>query len=151
VRVYELKRQQIVPAPIDEVFTFFGRPENLAKITPDRLGFVILTPLPIRMQAGTTIDYTIRVLGMRRHWTTLITDYDFPHRFVDVQLKGPYRFWHHTHTFESVEGGTLLVDAVRYILPFGLLAHWVFVRRQLESIFDYRCEIIAQRFGTTEA
>jgi hypothetical protein len=150
MKLYVLRREQMVARPIGEVFDFFKRPENLSLITPPSLGFVILTPSPIHMQTGTLIDYSIRLLGLRRHWTTLITDFDPPHRFSDIQLKGPYEFWHHTHCFESVGDGTRLTDEVRYIMPFGPLgrmAHSLMVRRQLDTIFDYRQRVITERFG----
>jgi ligand-binding SRPBCC domain-containing protein len=146
-----LRRQQTVPADLDEVFPFFARPENLARITPPEMGFRILTPEPVAMKDGALIDYTVKGLpGVPMRWTTLITSYDPPHQFIDVQLRGPYAFWHHTHRFESVEGGTLLTDEVRYMLPFGPLgeiAHRLFVRKMLEKIFEYRQGVIQRRFG----
>ncbi len=145
MRIYELKRHQMIPLPLDQVFAFFERPENLAKLTPPSLGFQILTPSPIEMKSGILIDYTIRVLGLPVRWTSLITSYDPPHRFVDVQLKGPYSFWHHTHQFEAVEEGTMMTDTVRYALPLGWLgriAHLFFVNRQIAWIFDYRSEVL---------
>lgn len=150
MKVYELYREQWVPRPLEEVFAFFSRPENLAKITPRSLGFQIITPQPIAMRAGTLIDYTVRPFGFPVHWTTLITDYEPPVRFVDVQLKGPYTFWHHTHTFAAAGGGTQLTDRVRYALPFGPLgriANLLAVRRQVRGIFDYRERVIADQFG----
>ncbi|MCB2212457.1 SRPBCC family protein [bacterium] len=146
-----LKREQFVPRPRDEVFAFFDRPENLAEITPKDLGFHILTPTPIEMQRGAVIDYTIRPFpGLRLHWRTLITAYDPPHRFVDEQIKGPYAFWHHTHTFEEVEGGTLIRDEVRYLLPFGTLGNRLgagLVRNRVEHIFNHRTQVIRKQFG----
>lgn len=152
MKMYELEREQTVACPLDQVFAFFERPENLVEITPPAMRFEILTPLPIRMMSGAVIDYTVKVFGVRTRWTTLITDYDPPHRFSDVQLRGPYHLWHHSHRFESINGGTRLIDNVRYILPFGLLgrlAHSLLVRPQLDTIFDYRHGIIEQRFGRT--
>lgn len=146
---YHLHAEQFVAKPLEEVFAFFERPENLARITPESLGFVILTPLPIEMKIGTLIDYTIRVMGLRIRWRTLISDYDPPHSFVDEQLRGPYSYWHHTHSFTAVEGGTKIVDDVRYALPFGILgriAHSLLVRRDLEKIFEHREKIIAHLF-----
>lgn len=146
---HTLERSQVIPRPLREVFAFFASPENLAKITPGTVGFEILTPSPIVMQTGAVIDYTIRVFGIRQHWTTLITDYTPPHGFVDVQLKGPYRFWHHTHRFEEVAEGTRVIDRVRYVLPFGplgRLVHAAFVRRQLDGIFDFRRLAIEEYF-----
>jgi hypothetical protein len=102
------------------------------------------------MKEGTLIDYTIRVLGLPVRWTTLITRYDPPHSFVDQQLRGPYSFWHHTHSFRPVDGGTEMKDSVLYLLPFGplgRLAHVLAVRRQLRRIFDHRSLVIAARFA----
>jgi ligand-binding SRPBCC domain-containing protein len=149
MKVFTLQRTQTVPASLDEVFGFFRLPENLARVTPAWLNFRILTPSPIEMRVGTLIDYTIGWLGLTMRWTTLITAYDPPHRFVDEQLKGPYSFWHHTHTFFEKDGVTAMTDTVRYALPFGVvgaLAHALVVRRQVEHIFEYRTKIIAQEF-----
>jgi len=145
-----LRREQFVPRPLAEVFPFFSRPENLARITPANLGFQILTPTPITMKEGALIDYTIGLLGLRVHWRTMITTYDPPFRFVDEQLAGPYAFWHHTHSFEEVEGGTWIRDEVRYLLPFGPLGrivHTLFVRRKLDAIFHHRHQIIEGVLG----
>lgn len=146
---YVFEKRQLLPVPPDEAFRFFDRPENLAEITPAELGFRILTPSPIAMKEGALIDYTIRVLGVPVRWTTLITSYDPPRAFVDQQLKGPYSFWHHTHAFRAVEGGTEMTDTVMYLLPFGPLGdllHVLAVRRQLEQIFEHRSRVIASRF-----
>ncbi|MCB2198581.1 SRPBCC family protein [bacterium] len=145
-----LETEQLVPRPIKEVFAFFSKPENLAEITPASMGFRTLTPSPIQMKEGALIDYTIRLGGLPLHWRTMISDYTPPFRFVDEQLAGPYTFWHHTHTFEEVEGGTMIRDTVRYLLPFGplgKLVHALFVRRQIESIFTHRQRVIRKQFG----
>ena len=92
MKTFELKTQQFVPRSLGEVFPFFERPENLVAITPDWLGFRILTPSPIPMKEGTTIEYSIRVLGMRMRWKSRISMYDPPHAFADEQLEGPYAF-----------------------------------------------------------
>ncbi|MBP9733628.1 MAG: SRPBCC family protein [Candidatus Omnitrophica bacterium] len=148
---YLFRAEQTVNRPLAEVFDFFSRPENLAKITPPRLGFVILTPTPIQMKPGAVIEYHIRVFGVPLRWVTLITEYEPPYRFVDLQKKGPYRLWHHTHVFKALgPDRTLLTDEVRYALPLGILgelARLLFVRRDVESIFDYRRQVIARLFG----
>jgi len=149
MKIYTLKYEQYIDRPIGEVFDFFSRPENLARITPAALGFIILTPSPIDMQVGTLVSYMIRLFGFRVRWTSIITTYIPPVKFVDEQLKGPYSFWHHTHMFYKRNGGTLIVDEVRYAIPFGLLGEIVrrfFVRRQLDKIFSYRAEIIGKIF-----
>ena len=150
MKVYTLKKDQTVPRPLDEVFAFFERPENLARITPPWLGFRILTPSPIVMKRGAKFEYTVRVMGVRVGWESLISDYQPPHRFVDEQTRGPYAYWHHTHTFLQVDDGTLVGDEVRYAMPFGVigtLAQRFAVRRQLEEIFSYRATVIGAMLG----
>jgi ligand-binding SRPBCC domain-containing protein len=148
--LHEIRDQQRVPRPLDEVFAFFARPENLARITPPWLGFGILTPSPVPMREGAVIDYVIRLGPLPTRWRTMITTYDPPHRFVDEQLSGPYSFWHHTHEFEADGDGTVIRDHVRYMLPFGPLGdlvHTLAVRRQVEGIFTHRRTVIAAEFG----
>ncbi len=147
MKTYILKRRQVIAKPIRDVFHFFGKPENLEEITPGSVGFNILTPRPIIMKAGTVLDYTIRILGLPIRWTTLISSYDPPNGFSDVALRGPYSFWHHTHTFERAAQGTTMTDEVHYALPFGFLGrivHALWVRRQLNYIFDYRANVIGK-------
>ncbi|MEN3026774.1 MAG: SRPBCC family protein [Chlorobiota bacterium] len=150
MKLYRLYREQWVPKPLEEVFPFFERPENLGLITPPRLGFRLLTPSPVPMHQGALIDYTIRLLGLPVRWTTYIAVYDPPHCFVDVQLRGPYSFWYHTHRFIPENGGTRLTDEVLYVLPFGPLGrllHAIWIARSLDSIFSYRRERIRAIFG----
>ncbi len=151
--MYILKASQLVPVQRDEVFEFFARPENLGRITPDWLSFRILTPSPVLMRSGAILDYRIGLSGLPTRWRSIISSYEPPHRFVDEQLLGPYDYWHHTHEFESVAGGTLLLDRVVYappLGPLGRLAHALMIRRQLERIFTHRHEIIAEKFGRLE-
>jgi ligand-binding SRPBCC domain-containing protein len=148
-----LERKQTVDRPLEEVFSFFQAPENLARITPPRLGFRILAPEPVRMKEGAVIDYVIRLFGVPVHWRTLITKYDPPRCFVDEQIKGPYAFWHHTHAFRDLGSATEMTDTVRYLLPLGpvgRVGHALLVRRQLDGIFDYRARIIADLFETRD-
>jgi ligand-binding SRPBCC domain-containing protein len=150
MRLQKLERRQRIPAPPDEVFAFFGDPENLGRITPPWLRFIILTPPPIEIDKGALIDYSIRWGGLPVRWTTMITQYDSPHRFVDQQLSGPYSFWHHTHTFADRGGETEMGDTVLYSLPAGFLGritHTLLVRRQLGEIFDYRARVIEEFFS----
>jgi len=149
MQTHLLRRTQLLPVSREEVFAFFQAPENLARITPAWLGFRILTPSPITMREGALIDYTVRWLGFPVRWTTLITAYDPPVRFVDQQVRGPYTFWHHTHEFHETPRGTEMNDTVRYILPAGPLGsalHRLLVRRQLDKIFDFRGQIVAEVF-----
>lgn len=153
MKIYMLRREQIIHRSLDEVFAFFERPDNLADITPPKMGFNILTPQPLEMRAGAVFDYVVTIMGINQFWRTLIEQYDPPHSFVDIQLSGPYRLWHHTHQFESHEQGTLVRDIVRYILPFGpvgRLAHPLVVRPQLERIFTFRNRAIDAIFPIPE-
>jgi ligand-binding SRPBCC domain-containing protein len=145
--VYTLQRNQYLPFPLEEVFEFFSSPGNLSRITPDSLGFHILTPSPIVMKVGTVIDYSIRLGIVPVRWRTLITTYEPPFQFVDEQINGPYAFWHHRHSFRAVGDGTEIHDLVHYVLPGGVvgeLVHLLLVRRQLETIFDHRARVIPQ-------
>jgi ligand-binding SRPBCC domain-containing protein len=142
---YLLERSLFVPRPRAEVFAFFADACNLQRITPQFLHFRILTPGPIQMRAGTLIDYELKLYGIRFHWKTLIEEFTPASSFVDVQLTGPYRKWHHRHTFDDVSGGTEMRDRVEYELPLGPIgaaARALFVRRSLDRIFDYRNKTI---------
>jgi ligand-binding SRPBCC domain-containing protein len=153
MRTYRFQREQWVAKPLERVFPFFARPENLALITPPGLGFRLLTPMPVIMERGRVIDYTLRLLGVPVRWRTLISHYEPPWCFVDEQLAGPYSFWHHTHCFEQRDGGTLLSDKVRYALPVALpgpaadLVNTLYVRPSLKRIFDYRRQMFTRIFA----
>ena len=149
-----LKREQWVPRPIDDVFAFFSDARNLEALTPPWLAFRILSPGPIVMRPGARIHYQIRLRGLPLRWVTEIQTWEPPRVFVDVQLSGPYRLWHHTHQFEPVNGGTQVRDVVRYALPFGplgRLAHAWIMRSDLEAIFDHRALRMAKLFGANSA
>jgi ligand-binding SRPBCC domain-containing protein len=148
MRLYTLEREQRVPAALERVFPFFERPENLERLTPPSMNMRILTPQPVTMRSGALIDYVVTVGVVPMRWTTYIADYDPPHRFVDVQLRGPYSFWHHTHTFEAAGDETVIRDRVVYALPFGpigRIAHALFVKRQLDGIFSFRQSYLDQQ------
>lgn len=148
--MYHLARRQRVPRPRHEVFAFFADAANLEKLTPPFLGFHILTPMPIVMGVGARIDYKISLHGIKLTWQTVIESFDPDDRFVDVQMKGPYKWWHHTHTFADVPGGTEIGDEVDYEVgfgPLGTIAHGLFVKRQLRTIFDYRTRVMTELFG----
>jgi ligand-binding SRPBCC domain-containing protein len=151
VTTHVLAREQHLPGAPSDVFELFADALNLEPLTPPWLRFRVLTPAPIRMAAGTLLDYRLRLHGAPVRWRTRIEQWDPPHGFVDVQLRGPYRRWHHTHTFEPHRGGTLMRDVVRYALPLGplgALAHAAFVRRDLERIFDFRHAAVARLLAT---
>mgnify|MGYP003347335723 FL=1 len=134
----------------EEVFEFFSAARNLEQITPPLLKFEVLTPEPIPMGEGTLIDYRLRVHGLPLRWRTKITRWNPPYQFADIQLKGPYKLWDHTHTFLEENGGTRMIDEVVYELPFGPLGdivHALSVRRDVEEIFRYRNSVIGTLFA----
>lgn len=151
MKEYTLQTELWLPRPRDEVFRFFAEARNLEILTPPWVKFQVLTPAPIEMRAGTLIDYRIRVHGIPIRWRTEIAEWQPPHRFVDVQLRGPYTLWHHTHTFEQRDGGTLCADQVRYRPRGGALMNWLFVRRDVEKIFRYRQQRMKELFGGKHA
>ena len=147
MKEFILQTELWLPRPRDEVFPFFAEARNLEAITPPWLQFEVLTPAPIAMRRGTIIDYRIRVHGIPIRWRTEIAEWQPPHRFVDVQLRGPYTLWHHKHTFETRDGGTLCADQVRYRPRGGALMNWLFVRRDVEKTFRYRQQRRKEIFG----
>jgi ligand-binding SRPBCC domain-containing protein len=148
--VHRLHREQFVARPLDEVFEFFSNASNLELLTPSLMHFEIVTPRPIAMAPGTLIEYRLRVHGIPIRWISCIEESEHGRRFVDRQLKGPYKLWHHTHEFEEMPGGTKVSDSVRYELPLGVLGELgglPLVRRDLARIFDYRRKAVQKLLG----
>jgi hypothetical protein len=145
MRTFTLERELWVPRPVDEVFAFFADPRNLEAITPAFLKFRVLTP-DVVIRQGALIDYRLRLRGVPIRWRTLISAWEPGRRFVDEQLKGPYRLWVHEHTFEPKDAGTMCRDRVSYAVPLAPLVHGWLVRPDLERIFDYRQEAVRARF-----
>ena len=146
MRIHTLRRTQELDGTPQEVFPFFADAFNLEAITPPLLRFRVVTPAPIAMQAGTLIQYRLRLRGIPVTWRTLIQAWEPSRRFVDTQLSGPYALWHHTHTFDALPGErTLMTDTVRYAVGMGALgelAHRALVRRDVEAIFDHRRDVL---------
>jgi len=150
-----LERRQRIERPLEEVFGFYGDARNLERITPPWMGFEVMTPAPIEMGAGTLIEYRLRLHRVPVRWRTRIEVWEPPRRFVDVQIKGPYSLWEHTHTFEEDgPGATVIDDRVRYSIPFGplgALADRLLVQRDLRQIFDYRREAVVRELTAAAA
>jgi ligand-binding SRPBCC domain-containing protein len=149
-RTHLLERSQVVPLPRADVFAFFADARNLEAITPRFLHFRILPPVPSTLEVGSRIDYRLSLYGVPFRWRTRIAAWEPNFRFVDVQERGPYALWLHTHTFHDVEGGTLVSDQVEYRLPLGALgevAHPIVVRRTLARVFDHRRDRVAELLG----
>ena len=147
MKTFKHVSEQWLPSPLETVFPFFSEARNLEQLTPAWLRFNVLTPDPIPMAVGTTIDYRISWRGLPLRWRSEITAWDPPHRFIDRQLRGPYRLWHHEHRFESRDGGTLVIDEVDYAVWGGSLVVALGVRRDIDRIFAYRGERLTQLFG----
>lgn len=146
METYTLERTQIIHLSLADTFAFFADAQNLERLTPPALRFCVLTPPPIKMAAGTLIDYQLSLYGLPFKWRTLIETWEPGRRFVDRQINGPYSLWHHTHTFEELGPRRVLMkDLVRYRVewgPLGWLAHAALVRRSVNDIFDYRSQAV---------
>lgn len=147
--LHVLRATARIPRPPEEVFPFFAEADNLERITPPELRFRIVTPRPVHMERGALIDYRLRLYGLPFGWRTEITEWDPPCSFTDSQLRGPYHTWIHRHVFTAEGDATVMVDEVRYRLPwwpFGGIAMPV-VARQLERIFTHRAAAIGELLG----
>ncbi|MCF8346916.1 MAG: SRPBCC family protein [Bacteroidales bacterium] len=153
---YQLKTSQFIPATAEEVWGFVSSPANLKKITPPHMGFDITSgDLPEKMYPGMIISYHVRpMLGIRMIWVTEITHVEEKKFFVDEQRVGPYAMWHHEHHLEEADGGVWMRDIVSYRPPMGFLgalANRLFIRKQLNTIFDYRFRTVEKMFPGTSA
>lgn len=138
---FHIHTEQTLSAPLDRVFAFFSDAGNLESLTPAFLKFRVETPRPIEMREGALIDYSLRLHAIPIRWRTRIHIWEPGRRFVDEQIKGPYRLWIHEHAFEQArDGGTIVRDHVRYRPPLGAIANTLFVRPQLRRIFEFRAE-----------
>lgn len=150
--VHTLHTKQVIRATLEEAWRFFSNPRNLAKITPPKLGFEILTPdLPEKMCAGMMIAYRVRpLLGIPMTWLSEITLVEEGRRFIDEQRVGPYTVWHHEHAFHDLGDGRIeMEDRATYVLPFaplGDLAHSILVKPELTRIFAFREQAVRELF-----
>lgn len=149
--VHTLEQEQRLPITLDAAWEFFSSPRNLDEITPCELGFKIVSLPGEKIYEGQIITYKVMIVpGIWVPWVTEIKAVDERKSFVDEQRFGPYKFWHHRHTFEEIRGGVLMRDLVHYGLgfgPLGAIAHGLFVRSKLEMIFEFRRETLVKRFG----
>jgi ligand-binding SRPBCC domain-containing protein len=146
MKTYRYGTELTLPTPLEEVFDFFSEAKNLEKLTPPWLRFEILTEGPIVMTPGAVIDYRISWRGIPLRWRTEIEVWEPPHRFVDLQIRGPYRLWRHEHLFIERDDGTAVVDRVEYAPFGGALANRLVVARDVERIFAYRHSMLARDF-----
>ena len=143
-----------MPIPREEAWAFFSSPRNLGELTPPEMGMVVTSLPSEELYAGEIITYRVKIAPfVKMTWVTEILHVEEGFSFVDEQRAGPYQFWHHRHTFEEVEGGTMVGDLVHYAVgfgPFGEVANALFVKKQLEGIFAFRKEKLEERFGGGE-
>jgi ligand-binding SRPBCC domain-containing protein len=143
--ISHLHTETVVPASLEETFVFFSNAANLERLTPPWLNFRILTPQPIAMRRGVEIDYRIVLYGVPIRWRSVIDVWEPGVRFVDRQVRGPYRWWHHEHRFVSVAGGTCVIDDVEYLPRVAWLTRWR-VQQDVERIFAYRADALKTLF-----
>lgn len=151
MKLYQLKTSQKLPISIQTAWEFFSNPTNLSKITPPWLNFEVRTKLPEKMYCGMIITYFVRpLLNIPQTWVTEITHVNQPNYFVDEQRFGPYKFWHHQHSFTKTEDGGVIMDyIVSYVIPFGFLGriiNYFIVSKKVKEIFDYRKTVLEKMF-----
>lgn len=152
---YQLNKSQQLNCDIETAWEFFSSPHNLARITPDYMGFIVTSDLKgEKMYEGMEIDYKVTpILGIPMKWKTEITEVDPYKSFTDFQKKGPYKLWNHQHEFIENEDGVLMKDMLTYEMPYGFLgkiAHGLVVKKKLKGIFDYRYEVLEKMFNQKE-
>lgn len=136
----------LVPQSLEDIFPFFADAANLQRITPPWLDFEVLTPA-VQMKPGQHLDYRLRIRKIPVRWTSAITVWEPPLRFVDEQVRGPYRIWRHEHRFTAQGGGTLCEDEVLYAVPGGAWVNRLLVEPDVKRIFEYRKRRLGEIFG----
>lgn len=147
MRIRQFESELWLPRPRDEVFAFFSDAANLDRITPAWLHFRTIQCERTEMRKGFVIEHALRIHGLPLRWRSVIKEWEPPSRFVDEQVRGPYRLWVHEHTFEERDGGTLVHDRVRYAVLMDFLLHRFFIRPDIERIFAYRQKQLRALFG----
>jgi ligand-binding SRPBCC domain-containing protein len=151
MKKYYLRRSQVIPGSLEDIFPFFSNPRNLARLTPPWVGFKIIECPDGDVEKGTRIRYRIKLFFVPMYWETLINDCTVGVSFVDSQVRGPYQSWVHSHFFSESSGDTVMRDEVAYEMPFsfiGRIAHFLFIKRTLNNIFDYRHRAIEEIFAS---
>lgn len=148
MKIFTLHRKQSLPIDLATAWDFFSNPKNLEKITPPYLNLKPTSDIPNRTYQGMIITYRVKPFIFPQTWVTEIKEVNEPYSFIDEQRFGPYKFWHHQHKFESIEDGVMMTDLVHYALPFDPFSRVMIpiVKKQLDSIFDYRNNYLKQLF-----
>ncbi|MFZ1279707.1 MAG: SRPBCC family protein [Ignavibacteriaceae bacterium] len=152
MKIYQYKTSQKLNISKNDAWNFFSNPTNLSKITPNWLGFQVISSLPEKMYAGLIISYTVKpLLNIPSSWVTEITHVNEQNYFVDEQRFGPYKMWHHEHIFKEADDGNILMeDIVSYAVPFGYLGRIVnsiIISKKINEIFEYRRIVLEKMFG----
>ncbi|MDT8415584.1 MAG: SRPBCC family protein [Flavobacteriaceae bacterium] len=152
MKLHTLHSIQKLPIPLEQAWDFLSNPANLSVITPPDMGFVIRSGADRKMYPGQIIHYWVSpIAGIKTQWVTEITHVQNLQFFVDEQRFGPYKMWHHKHFLKAVDGGVEMEDIIHYVIPFGFLgsvAHQLFIRKKLETIFEYRRLKLIELFGS---
>lgn len=151
MKIYRVHTKQNLPISVEKAWDFLSDPRNLKTITPDYMGFQILSGADRKMYAGQIIQYNVTpIAGIKTKWVTEITYVDDKKYFVDEQRYGPYALWHHKHFINEIPGGVEMEDIVDYKIPFGILGqlvHPFLVKPRLKEIFEYREKKLVELFG----
>ncbi|MGD1978711.1 MAG: SRPBCC family protein [Akkermansiaceae bacterium] len=152
MKVHTLTQEQSLPITLEEAWSFFSSPRNLEEMTPPGMGFRIVSLPSETLYEGEIIQYSVKAFpGVWIPWISEIKAVREGDSFVDDQISGPFKFWHHRHSFEDVNGGTVVKDLVNYSIgfgPFGEIARALFVKKQLEEMFRFRRSRLEEKFGT---
>ncbi len=150
MKIYRHFEEQKLPVSIQKAWDFFSSPGNLSKITPPEMKFVITNDPGKNIYSGQVITYKVRpIFNIPLNWVTIISAVEKPYYFIDEQKFGPYKFWHHRHTFKEINDGVLMKDEVYYALPagvFGRIIHRFFIKKKIKEIFSFRKETLNKMF-----
>lgn len=151
MRIYTLHKKQKLPTSLDKAWSFLCNPENLSKLTPSKMNMKIISKSEKSMYAGQVLQYSVTPLaGIKTKWVSEITQFEEKKYFVDLQLFGPYAFWHHKHFIKEIDGGIEMEDIIDYKVPLGVLGqliHPILIKPKLKEIFKYREQRLEELFG----
>ncbi len=152
MKIYELRQEQLLNISREEAWNFLSNPNNLNEITPPSLKFRIVNEIAPKMYSGQIIKYMVEIIpGIKQTWLTEIKNVKEGSYFIDEQRFGPYKFWHHQHIIEKLQGKVNMIDIVNYGVPFGILGrlvHKLFIRPKLIQIFNFRFEYLKKKFNS---
>ena len=151
MKIYTLHQTQKLPISLETAWDFLCNPANLSKLTPPEMNMTIISGADRAMYAGQVLQYSVTPFaGFKTKWVSEITQYEDKKYFVDLQLYGPYAFWHHKHFVNEIDGGVEMEDIIDYKVPFGILGrlvHPILVKPKLDAIFNFRTQKLEEIFG----